>query len=89
MSCPKSRSNNGTATLNRCNIIREPYEKTEISDVEWLPGDSNPAKDLTKMDKRNGTLANIISTNNFKPKIVSWVVKDASELKSMETAAEG
>ncbi len=70
-------------------IIREACEKREITEVVWLSGDSNPADDLTKIDKRNGTLAKIISTNNFNPKIESCVDRYATEVKPMEIAAEG
>lgn len=59
--------------------IRQAYERRELSSIVWIPGHCNPADDLTKVDKRSGTLADVLSTNTFKPPPGSWIERDAGK----------
>lgn len=63
-------------------ILREAYERRDISNVVWIAGAENPADDLTKPDKRNGTLAKVISTSKFDPATVSWIERDLAQVKT-------
>lgn len=60
------------------NFIREAYEKRDINDIIWIPGPSNPADGLTKVSKRNSTLAELAATNMFNPAEQSWVKRDTN-----------
>lgn len=57
-------------------LIREAYEKRDINDFVWISGDCNPADGLTKVSKRNNSLAEVISSNKFLPKAESWIERD-------------
>ena len=63
--------------------IREGYEKRWISDIIWIPGTLNPADDLTKPYKQNGSLQLIMETNNFNPFRKSWVSRDSEQVKTV------
>lgn len=64
-------------------ILREGYERREISNIVWIAGNQNPADDLTKPDKRNGTLAQVVSTCKFAPTAVSWIERDLAQVQTM------
>lgn len=57
-------------------LIREAYEKRDINDIIWIAGNCNPADGLTKVSKRNSTLSELISKNNFMPHARSWIKRD-------------
>eukprot|EP00171_Calliarthron_tuberculosum_P023256 IDg23256t1 len=63
-------------------MIREAYERREIAHLVWISGKTNPADDLTKCAKRNGTLATILSSNRFNPDMESWVKRDCNEVRT-------
>ncbi len=54
-------------------IIRQAYEAREITTIVWILGESNPADNLTKIDKRNGKLAELLRTNKFAPPAQAWI----------------
>lgn len=53
-------------------MLRESYERREIADVFWIPGDQNLADDLTKTSPCRA-LINLMKTNRivFEPK--AWI----------------
>ena len=57
-------------------LLREAYERRDISNLYWIPGSANPADDLTKVDKRSGALAELLRTNKFNPRTEVWVDRD-------------
>lgn len=57
-------------------ILRDAFERREITNIVWIAGEENPSDDLSKPDKRNGTLAKLIETNHFNPSKVSWMQRD-------------
>eukprot|EP00171_Calliarthron_tuberculosum_P022600 IDg22600t1 len=63
-------------------VIREAYERRDIAHLVWISGKTNPADDLTKCEKRNGTLEHILRTNKFQPKMESWVRRDSDEVRT-------
>ena len=67
-------------------LVRQEYEKREITNLVWISGATNPADDLTKETKRNGTLREVICRNNFSPKTESWIERDPPPV---ELAVEG
>ena len=48
-------------------MLREAFENREITSVIWIPGDENPADDLTKPDKRCGALAKLLRPESSIP----------------------
>ena len=63
-------------------MLREGYEKREITNVIWISGSENPSDDLTKPDKRNGTLASLLGTNKFDPVAISWIERDIAPVST-------
>lgn len=49
-------------------LIREAYERRDITKVVWIAGHLNPADGLTKTDRRCGVLPELLATNMFLPK---------------------
>ena len=49
------------------NMIRKAYEKRDISRIVWISGQQNPADDLTKTGRRNGSLSKLVTTAVFTP----------------------
>lgn len=56
--------------------IFEAYETPAISRILWISSPSSPADDLTKVDKRNGTLAGILRTNIFNRTSLAEIERD-------------
>jgi hypothetical protein len=52
--------------------IRQAYERREIAEVRWIPGDKNPADAMTK-HKGNKALDKIIETNEIDIEAAGWV----------------
>lgn len=63
-------------------LIQEAYERCDIHHLVWLPSSDNPADDLTKIEKRSGSLQKLISTNYFKPEISTWVQRDLTPVQT-------
>ena len=57
-------------------LLREAYEKREITNLYWIPGDQNPADDLTKLEKRRVALDKLLKTNKFNPDREVWIERD-------------
>ena len=63
-------------------MLREAYENRDLTSVGWIPGEENPSDDLTKPEKRNGSLAKLIQSNKFDPQCVSWIKRDKSPINT-------
>lgn len=61
-------------------MIREAYERRDITNIVWIEGKNNPADDLTKITRRAGVLSEVIATNRFFPEPRSWIQRDAMEV---------
>ena len=48
--------------------IRQSYERRELSEIQWITGDSNPADAITK-PTANKSLKSLISANHLSIKI--------------------
>lgn len=58
------------------NILRQSYERREITEVAWIPGGSNPADALTK-DKPCDALTSLMETNHIKVSELGWIERDS------------
>ena len=47
-----------------------------------ISGKNNPADDLTKIYKWNGTSAEILTTSKFDPTLVKWVNRDLERVET-------
>ena len=56
--------------------IRQSYERREISEIVWIPGDENPADAMTK-DKPCEALQKLIETNRLELNADGWVEREA------------
>ena len=56
-------------------LLREAYEKREITQINWISGDCNIADPLTKM-KNNGSLLTFVRTNKLLIEVNGWVDRD-------------
>lgn len=56
-------------------MLRESYERREIADVFWIPGDQNPADGLTKKSPCKA-LENLITTNKISITPSAWIERD-------------
>ncbi len=65
-------------------LLREAYERREISSVVWISGSENPADDLTKTERRNGTLAKLLCTSVFHPETISWIERDSRKVTTAD-----
>lgn len=63
----------------------EASESRYIFDIVWISGFTNPADDLTKMERRSGTPSKIMETNRSTPKVQSWVQRDTGPVQTMES----
>jgi len=63
-------------------LIREAYERREITHIMWIAGNINPADDLTKVDKRCGALEKLLATNKFNPPPQAWVSRDKAPVST-------
>lgn len=52
--------------------LRQSYERREITDIQWIDGNSNPADAMTK-SKPNAALKELIDTNKLNIKVTQWV----------------
>jgi len=68
-------------------LIREAYERREITNIIWIEGKQNPADDLTKPDKQSGILHKVIAHNHFKPSQKSWVKRDELRVSTTGNSA--
>jgi len=58
-------------------LIREAYERRELTEIIWINGKANPADDLTKCEKRSGSLEELLHTGKFLPQKESWIERDS------------
>ncbi len=63
-------------------LMHEAYERCDVNHIVWISGDSNPADDLTKVERRCGALAAVLTTNMFKPAPSSWFICDESLVRT-------
>jgi len=52
--------------------LRQSYERREITNIQWIDGNSNPADAMTK-SKPNSALKELIDTNRLNIKVTQWV----------------
>jgi G3E family GTPase len=45
--------------------LRESYERRQISEIRWITGGTNPADALTKKNKTETALRELVSTNRY------------------------
>jgi len=64
-------------------MLRQCYERREITEVFWLPGDQNPADALTK-DKPCGALRRLMITNKIRLSPTAWIERDSKKPFSYE-----
>ena len=57
-------------------LLRECYERNEIAEVFWIPGDQNPADGLTKKNACKA-LENLMSTNKVDISPKAWIERDS------------
>lgn len=57
-------------------LIRQAYEAREITKIVRISGARNLTDDLTKVEKCNGTLVELIKSNKFDPPAQTWVDRD-------------
>ncbi len=62
-------------------ILREAYEKRDITDISWISGDSNPADGLTKRPNSKALL-NLLQTSNFMPETKSNIYRDTMPVRA-------
>lgn len=63
-------------------LIREVYERQDISDVFWIGGRDNSADDLTKPERDCEVLPKILARNYFQQTAKSWVHRDEMEVQT-------
>lgn len=73
---------------NDLSMIREAYNRRDITSILRTSGNTNPADDLKKPFERNGTLAQIIKTNHFLSTVDSWTHRDESEVRTVNTVSK-
>lgn len=57
-------------------VIRQGYERREISNIVWIEGKNNPAQSLKKIKQRSDALMNVIRTDHFWPTVETWTERD-------------
>lgn len=63
-------------------LIREAYERREITNITWIKGDSNVADGLTKTDRWSKALGKLAETIYFSPDTECQIHREREELKS-------
>lgn len=63
-------------------MIREAYERREISHLLWISGSIKPADDLSKVDELCGALAQILATRKFNSPPQVWVTRDVAPVST-------
>eukprot|EP00171_Calliarthron_tuberculosum_P022597 IDg22597t1 len=63
-------------------MLRESYEKREIADVYWIPGDQNPADGLTKKSPC-AALSKLIATNSVDLTPKAWIERKEPAWKKL------
>lgn len=58
--------------------LRQSYERREISEILWIPGDQNTADSMTKA-KPCDALHKILETNKLQFRIGGWVERKSEE----------
>lgn len=56
-------------------MLRECYEKRDITEVLWIPGDQNPADAMTK-DKACKALSDLMATNKIQVDPKGWIERN-------------
>ena len=54
------------------------YEQRELTEIQWIKGDSNPTDAMTK-PKPNKCLKQLVSSNWLKIKVKGWVNQSDKE----------
>ena len=65
-------------------LIREAFEKRDINEIFWIPGNENPADCLTKYEKRSNMLSRLVETNKFMPTEILKMDRDVDQVKTIE-----
>lgn len=63
-------------------VIREAYERREVSTIVRIEGRNGPADGLTKVDRRSTALMNVIATSQFRPTAESWTDGNGKEVQT-------
>ncbi len=66
-------------------LVRDAYERRDITDVMWIQGNANPADDLTNTDKRCSILQQVVGTNKVIPIPQGWVQRDSKQERTSPT----
>lgn len=56
-------------------VLREPYQKRDIADVYWIPGDQNPVDAVTKKGVCD-TMENLLAGSNISITRSSWIERN-------------
>lgn len=53
-------------------VIRDAYEERELTEINWITGDTNPADSMMKI-KCNDVLKKLINTSFIEVAVKGWV----------------
>lgn len=56
--------------------LRQAYERREITEIMWIPGNKNAADAMTKEKECSKTLRNLVDNNIIDLKPHGWVQRD-------------
>ena len=59
-------------------VLRQSYERRELTKIRQIKGDSNPANAMTKL-KPNKCLKRLVSDNQLEIRIKGWVDRSDDE----------
>lgn len=63
-------------------VIRQAYQRRDITGSIWTSGKTNRADGLTKVDRRSAGLQLLISTNHFMPQLESSVQRGHKQVQT-------